>query len=38
MAKRIKNPIEVKLIFTIEDEGIELDPSVHYGVGADEYP
>jgi len=38
MAKRIKNPIELKLVFNQEDGNWELDPSVHYGVGADEYP
>jgi len=38
MAKRIKNPIEVKLMFNQGNGNWELDPSVHYGVGADEYP
>jgi len=37
MAKKIKNPIEIKFLF--EGEGIdgEMDLSAHYGVGADEY-
>jgi len=37
MGKVIKNPIEVKLVFKA-DGGWHLIPSVHYGVGAEEYP
>ena len=38
MAKVIKNPIEIKLVFSKEGNNWEIDPSVHYGVGATEYP
>lgn len=38
MGKIIKNPIELKLVFDHSDGNWVLDPSVHYGVGADEYP
>lgn len=34
MAKRIKNPKEVKIV---EDDG-EVTVSLHYGLGCDEYP
>lgn len=36
--KIIKNPIEVELVFDHEDGSWEIEPSAHYGVGADEYP
>lgn len=38
MAKVIKNPIELKLVFNHNDSIWELEPSVHYGVSAEEYP
>ena len=38
MAKLIKNPIELKLVFNHDDGAWHLDPSVHYGVGATDYP
>jgi len=38
MAKKIKNPIEIKLVFEHGEMTWEIDPSVHYGVGASEYP
>ena len=38
MARIIKNPIEVKLIFEKNNGDWVLEPSVHYGVGATEYP
>ena len=38
MAKIIKNPIELKLVFEHSDGTWQVDPSVHYGVSAEEYP
>ena len=38
MGKKIKNPIELKLVFNREDDSWEIEPSAHYGVGAEEYP
>ena len=38
MAKTIKNPIELKLVFQHNDGIWEVDSSVHYGVGCEEYP
>lgn len=38
MAKIIKNPIEVKLMFYKENNIWDIEPSAHYGVGATEYP
>ena len=37
MAKVIKNPILIQLEFT-KDGTWGVNPSVHYGVGAEEYP
>ena len=37
MAKIIKNPIEVRLLFEKIDGVWTLEPSVRYGVGAEEY-
>ncbi len=38
MAKKIMNPIELRLVFIKEDSIWTLDPSVQYGVRATEYP
>jgi len=38
MAKTIKNQIELKLLFEYSDGSWDLDPSVHYGIGVEEYP
>lgn len=35
MAKQLENPFEIKLVFTIENGNIELDPSAHYGLSCE---
>ena len=35
MGKKITNPIEIKLVFNVENGSIDLDASAHFGVSCE---